>query len=142
MSALLAEFVVLLSTFRSDHRSRRRRGKNPTWPQILPERSAAPLLSTGISPHHGLRPGKLVLLHLDYSRSLASTFSRRHRRRRGLRSGWRWSTLKGTGEKESLPERGRKNNAPDCCTGSVLQGLAHERGLLELGLQGGQILNL
>jgi hypothetical protein len=42
-SALLRELVVLLSIFGSDRRSRRRLEKNPTWPHILPERSAAPL---------------------------------------------------------------------------------------------------
>jgi hypothetical protein len=48
----------------SDHRSRRRKRRSPTWPQILLEGFAAQLPSSGISPYHGLWPKILLLLLL------------------------------------------------------------------------------
>jgi hypothetical protein len=98
-SALLKELIVLLVVSLSDRWSRGRRWKDPTRPQILRERSAAPLSYTAIMPHHGLRPGSL--LHLlprvqrDPRLHLLQTTSPPVRAL--VLSGWRWSTLNGTG---------------------------------------------
>jgi hypothetical protein len=54
----LKELVVLVGLFGFDCWSRIRSLDNPTWQRFQPERNANPLLTTGISPHHDLWPGK------------------------------------------------------------------------------------
>jgi hypothetical protein len=63
-SNFFKELVAFLFFLGSDHQSRRRKRRNPTWPQIPSEGSAAQLPSSGISPYHDLWPGILLLLLL------------------------------------------------------------------------------
>jgi hypothetical protein len=60
-STLFTEIVALLPLLGSDHRSWRRSSRSLTWRRIQSKRSAAPLLTTGITPSHGSRPGNLSL---------------------------------------------------------------------------------
>jgi hypothetical protein len=94
------EIATLLNLSGSDHWSWRRSETSPTWRQTHPMRSAAPLLTTGITPHHVQRTGTLLLLTLQPIDTFTSLSPHGHASEAVTRDG---REIRRGGKKESLP---------------------------------------